>query len=110
MGQEAQGESSLDPNLSLDTEWQTVQTQGALESHPGLEMAPAQQAGLISGWAGALEQELIWRDREWERMGKLLNCFPNSISTGVMKLVQEKEGLASRIQELEEKKFSLEKD
>jgi chromosome segregation ATPase len=65
---------------------------------------------LISGWAGALQQELIWPDREWERMGKLLNCFPNSIITGVMKLVQEKEGLAGQIQELEEKKFSLEKD
>jgi hypothetical protein len=87
-----------------------LQDQGALDNHPGLQMAPAQQAGLISGWAGALQQELIWHDREWGRMGKLLNCFPNSIITGVMKLVQEKEGLASRIQELEEKKFSLEKD
>jgi hypothetical protein len=43
-------------------------------------------------------------------MGKLLNCSPNPISTGVMQLVQEREALANQIQELEEKKFSLEKD
>jgi hypothetical protein len=110
-GQEAQGESTPDPNLSLDAEWHTLQAQGQLLMNGlGLEMTPAQQAGLISGLAGALQQELTWRDWDWERMGKLLNCFPSSISSGVMKLVQEKEGLASQIQEVEEKRISLERD
>jgi hypothetical protein len=75
-------------------------------------MTPAQRAGFISDLAAVLQQELTCRDRDWERMGKFLNCLPipSSISSGVLKVVQEKEGLANRIQELEEKRVSLEKD
>jgi hypothetical protein len=80
-GQEAQGEYSPDPNLGLDREWPTLQAQGAFENNLGPEMAPAQRAGLIPSWAGGLQQELIWRDREWERMGKPLN-FPQSNQHG----------------------------
>jgi hypothetical protein len=112
-GQEAQGESTPDPNLSLDAGWQMLQAQGQrLMNRLGLEITPAQRAGFISDLAGVLQQELTSRDRDWEKMGKLLNCFPTptSISTGVIKVGQEKEGLANWIQELEEKRISLEKD
>jgi chromosome segregation ATPase len=43
-------------------------------------------------------------------VGKLLSCSPNSISTQVLELVQQRDTMANRIQELEEKRFSLEKD
>jgi hypothetical protein len=110
VGQEAQGEYTPDPNLGLARDWHRLQAWGAFENYPGPDMAQLQQAGLISSWVGSLQQDLIWRDQGWERIGKLLNCSPNLISTGVMQLVQERESLANQIQELEEKKFSLKKD
>jgi hypothetical protein len=41
---------------------------------------------------------------------KLLGCPPNSISIGVLELVQLRDTMANRIQELEEKRSSLEKE
>jgi chromosome segregation ATPase len=83
-----------------------------LMNRPGAEMTPAQRAGFISDLAAVLQQELTCRDQDWERMGKFLNCLPipSSISSGFLKVVHGKEGLANRIQELEEKRVSLEKD
>jgi hypothetical protein len=45
-------------------------------------------------------------------MGKFLNCppSPNSITSRIVKLAEEKKGLLSRIEELEEKRRTLEKE
>jgi hypothetical protein len=110
LGQEAQGEYTPDPNLGLARSWQMLQDQGAFGNCPGPDMAPSQQAEQIVSWAGLLQKDLIWRDWEWERVEKLLNCSLNLIITGVLELVQQRDTMANRIQELEEMKFSLEMD
>jgi hypothetical protein len=112
-GQEAKGESTPDPNLSLDVGWQTLQAQGQrMMSNSSSDMTLAQRAGFIADLAGILQQELHYRDRDWEKIGKFLNCLPipSSISSGILKVVTEKGSMANGIQELEEKKVILEKD
>jgi hypothetical protein len=68
-------------------------------SHAGPDMTRAQQAGFIADLAGILQQELHCRDWDWEKMGKFLNCLPipSSISSGILKVVTEKESMANLI-------------
>ena len=108
--QEAQGEYNPDPTLGVARSWQMLQDQRAFGNFPGPDMAPSQQAKQIVSWAGLLQKDLIWWDREWKRVEKLLNCSPNMINSGVLELVQHRDTMANRNQELEEMKFSLEMD
>jgi hypothetical protein len=81
-------------------------------SHASTDMTLAQRAGFVAELAGILQQELHCQDWDWEKMGKLLNCLPipSLITSGILKVVTEKESMANQIQELKEKRITLEKE
>jgi hypothetical protein len=108
LGQEAQGDYTPDWTLGPAGSWQILPDWQAFPDCPGPDMAPSQQA--IVSRAGSLQKNLTKRDQEWDKMEKLLGRFPNLISTGVRELVQQRDAMANRIQELEEKRSSLEKE
>jgi hypothetical protein len=99
----------------LEIGWQALQAQGQrVMSHASTDMTLAQRAGFVAELAGILQQELHCRDQDWdwEKMGKFLNCLPISslITSGILKVVTKKESMANRIQELDEKRITLEKE
>ena len=113
-GQEAQAACSQDPGLGLWLrEWGELQNQGlGLTTGYDADMHLAKQAEYIGGFVSHLQHQLEFRARDWEKMGKFLGCAatPLSITSTVVKLVDERKLLLSRIEELEEKRGNLEKD
>jgi hypothetical protein len=81
--QEAQEDYTLDPALEPTGSWQIVPDQIAFQDYPGQELAPVQQAGQIISWADLLSKNLAWQDQEWNKVEKLLGCFPRSVGTAV---------------------------
>ena len=113
-GQEAQADYSQDPHLGLRArEWSELQSQG-LQAVTGYEaeMHLAKQAGYIGGLLSHLQDTLVFRAQDWEKMGKFLGCLPTpmSITSTIVKIVDENRNLAGRIKELEEKRGNLERD
>jgi hypothetical protein len=76
------------------------------------DMTLSQQAGFIGELCRHLQQGLVFQSRDWEKMGRFLGCppSPSSIISAVVKLTEEKESLLSRIEELEEKRGTMEKE
>jgi hypothetical protein len=76
------------------------------------DMTLVEQAGFLASLAGQLHQELAFRNKDFEKMAKFLNCAPTPclITSGILRMVEEKKNLTNRIQELEEKKANLDKE
>ena len=113
-GQEAQGVSSVDPHVDLEIrQWQGQQAQG-LQVTSGFraDMTLVEQTGLLATLAGQVHQEMDFRNKDFKKMAKFLNCAPTPclITSRICRMVEENKSLTDRIQDLEEKKANLDKE
>jgi hypothetical protein len=94
-------------------QWQGLQADGLrVISGFRANMILVEQAGFLAALSGQLHQELAFRSKDLEKMAKFLNCAPTPclITSGILKMAEEKKNLTDRIQELEEKKANLDKE
>ena len=113
-GQEAQGVSSVDPHVDLEIrQWQGLQAQG-LQVTSGFraDMTLVEQTGLLAFQADQVHQEMDFRNNDFKKMAKFLNCAPTPclITSRICRMVEESKSLTDQIQELEEKKANLDKE
>ena len=77
-GQEAQGDFSVDPNVDIEIrQWQGLQAHG-LQVISGFRanMTLVEQTGFLASLATQVHQEMDFRNKDFEKMAKFLNCAP----------------------------------
>jgi hypothetical protein len=74
------------------------------------QWTPAQEAGQVVSWVGALRDSLSWQDQERRDIEGLLGSFLTQLWSTVRELKKEKDEKVIRIHELEEKRSTLDSE